>query len=182
MHDRCQRSHKRSCKLHIQAMNTAKRAVGTMNNGNRATSTMSGVAGAVKGSRNHMEQGRRCYMEPVDSPFPHHEHRRYSVRGHPPDHHSCSPSHGDHGDFENYPPSSSCSCSYQSPEHSATLFNRRSHPASSQPTSTSQERDQYRTPPCRNSIPEDHGPSTSDAWESILGPRPGGDRAQPPPP
>ena len=70
-----------------------------------------------------MAQGCRCYLEPVDSPSPHCEYRRYSVRGHPSDYRSRSPSHGDHGDFENYPPSSLCSCRYQSPEHSATLFN-----------------------------------------------------------
>ena len=123
-------------------------------------------------SRDRREQGRR-YLEPVDSP--HREHRGYSNRGYPPEYRSRSPSHGDHHDFEDYPPSSHRARSYQSPE-----LSHRNYPASYQSSSTLRDRDLYGTPPRRSSVPEDHGPSTSDAWESILGPRPRGYPTQPP--
>ena len=129
-------------------------------------------------SRDRRERGHRRYLEPMDSPD--REHRGYSHRGYPPECRSRSPSHGHHRDFEDYPPSSHRARSYQSPEHCTAPPRHHSYPASYQSSSTLPDRNRYGTPPRRSSVPEDHGPSTSDAWESILGPRPRGDPTQPP--
>ena len=154
-----------------RATNTAK---GAVDNGSIATTT---VRGAGKGA---VIVGNGAAAVTWNLYSPHREHRGYSHHGYPPEYCNRSPSHGDHRDFEDYPPSSDRARSYQSPEHGTAPLSHRSYPSSYQSSSTLPGRDRYGTPPRRSSVPEDHGPSASDAWESILGPRPRGDPTQPP--